>query len=66
MKEVYSDVDTERCIDCRRCATACRDGATDAMKNPKLNDVDHEKCVGCGLCKMVCPQDCISMIIKKD
>lgn len=45
--EVYSDVDTERCIDCRRCVTACRD-ATDAMKNPKLNDVDYEKrCRGC-------------------
>jgi dihydropyrimidine dehydrogenase (NAD+) subunit PreA len=66
VKEVYSDVDTERCIDCRRCVTACRDGATDAMKNPKLNDVDYEKCVGCGLCKMVCPQNCISMIINKD
>ncbi len=66
INNVYPEVDTERCIDCRRCVTACKDGVTDSMKNPKLNDVDYDKCVGCALCKVVCPQGCISMIINKD
>lgn len=50
------DIDTDRCIHCRRCADVCKAKCID------LNDhvVDVSRCVVCFDCLPVCPNDAIN------
>ncbi len=62
--KVISQIDDDRCIGCRLCYVACRDGGHEAIdfgvdRGPI---VDVRLCVGCGLCAQICPvPDCISI-----
>ena len=49
------DIDTDKCIQCRRCADVCKAECLD------LNDhlVDGSRCVNCFDCINVCPNDAI-------
>lgn len=49
------DIDTDKCIQCRRCADVCKAECLD------LNDhvVDGSRCVNCFNCINVCPNDAI-------
>ncbi len=49
------DIDTDKCIQCRRCADVCKGECID------LNDhvVDGSRCVNCFDCINVCPNDAI-------
>ncbi len=63
---VRARIDLTKCIGCRRCYIACRDGGHQAIewnaveKQPQVNDAH---CVGCGLCPQVCPvPKCIALV----
>lgn len=48
------------CHGCKRCVTACQDGAFQAIKiKDGKAEVDLQKCGGCGLCAIVCPSGMI-------
>ncbi len=65
--KVVASIDSEKCIECQLCYTACEDGAHQAIGLSKEGDtrVPHiieENCVGCNLCSLVCPvEECITM-----
>lgn len=52
---MHIDIDTDLCINCRRCADVCKAQCID------LNDhvVDSSRCVNCFNCLPVCPNDAI-------
>ena len=52
-----ASIDREKCIDCKKCATACCFDAID-------EDITFipESCEGCGVCAYVCPVDAITLI----
>lgn len=67
--KVVADIDAEKCIGCKKCYTACNDGAYQAIMfseattgtGKPIPEVMKEKCKGCNLCSLVCPAECISM-----
>ena len=63
---LYSVIDSEICVGCGRCISACNDSAYSAIRfdeNRKYAIVDKEKCDGCGLCHQICPvNNCIAMV----
>ncbi len=52
---MHIDIDTDLCVNCRRCADVCKAQCID------LNDhvVDSSRCVNCFNCLPVCPNDAI-------
>jgi len=52
-----ASIDTDICIDCKKCYQSCRFGAI--RENITLI---KESCEGCGVCAYVCPVDAIRMI----
>lgn len=68
--KVVADINTDKCIECQLCYTACEDGAHQAIGLPDEGRVPYiieENCVGCNLCSLVCPvEECITMVRKDD
>ncbi|MEM7104030.1 MAG: NAD-dependent dihydropyrimidine dehydrogenase subunit PreA [Bacteroidota bacterium] len=69
--KVVADINTEKCIECQLCYTACEDGAHQAIGLPengkRIPYIIEENCVGCNLCSLVCPvEECITMVRKDD
>lgn len=57
----HIDIDTDRCIQCRKCADVCKAECID------LNDhvADMSRCVVCFNCLPVCPNDAISYTLNR-
>lgn len=52
----HIDIDTDRCIQCRKCADVCKAGCIDLQDHV----VDMSRCVVCFNCLPVCPNDAIA------
>jgi dihydropyrimidine dehydrogenase (NAD+) subunit PreA len=67
--KVVADINEEICIGCKKCFTACNDGAYQAIAPGKaetkagksIPEILKDKCKGCNLCSLVCPVNCITM-----
>ena len=61
-----ANINQEKCIQCKICYIACRQGGHRAiyLEDNKVY-VDEEKCFGCGFCPTVCPVDAISLKKRK-
>jgi len=70
--KVVANIDSEKCIGCQLCYTACEDGAHQAISlsgdlGNRVPSIIEENCVGCNLCSLVCPvDDCITMERRDD
>lgn len=70
--KIVANINTDKCIGCQLCYTACEDGAHQAigLSGNADNRVPHiieENCVGCNLCSLVCPvEQCITMERRDD
>jgi dihydropyrimidine dehydrogenase (NAD+) subunit PreA len=64
--ETVAKIDSNLCIGCQLCVTACHDGAHQCihpLANTRVPVIDESECVGCNLCQIVCPvPNCISMV----
>lgn len=68
--KVLAEIDPDKCTGCKKCYTACNDGAYQAIKlseqstrsGKQIPAVIQDKCKGCNLCSLVCPVNCISMV----
>ncbi len=49
-------VRSEKCINCKLCATVC---AHSAISFENKASIDESKCVGCGRCVGICPKDAV-------
>jgi 4Fe-4S ferredoxin len=64
-----ASIDSETCIYCGRCSTACPQDAIFLHRSlPEVKElvrgeteVDQEKCIHCGVCEEMCPADAINM-----
>jgi dihydropyrimidine dehydrogenase (NAD+) subunit PreA len=64
-------INTDKCIKCDKCFTACNDAAYQAITLPHafgtpikergFPEVHLDHCTGCSLCSHVCPVDCIDI-----
>ncbi len=67
--KIVPAIDIDKCTGCRKCYTACRDGAYQAIElsdtltsaGKAIPAILRDKCKGCNLCSLVCPAGCISM-----
>ncbi len=60
--KLKANIDVQKCIKCKRCATVCRDNGYGAITIDDGNvSVNKSKCDGCGLCSQVCMKDCINL-----
>ncbi len=70
--KVVAEINSDKCIGCDLCYTACDDGAHQAIKLDRTNgnripEIIEENCVGCNLCALVCPvEQCITMERRDD
>lgn len=70
--KVVASINTDKCIGCQLCYTACEDGAHQAIglsADPadRKPYIIEENCVGCNLCSLVCPvEQCITMERRDD
>ena len=70
--KVVASIDSDKCIECQLCYTACEDGAHQAIglpddKSKRIPFIIEENCVGCNLCSLVCPvENCITMERRDD
>ena len=68
--KVVAEIDSEKCTGCKKCYTACNDGAYQAIElsgeftraGKPIPAIVTDKCKGCNLCSLVCPVDCVSMV----
>lgn len=65
-KKIVSNINTEKCVKCGACFTACFDGGHEAIlydESTRTYRTDEKKCVGCSFCPSVCPigSSCLSM-----
>lgn len=66
----YAHIDKDKCVECGRCASACKYGAITNMRRPCEKAcptgaismsasgealIDHDKCIVCGTCVYECP-----------
>lgn len=58
---LHMDIDTDRCIQCRKCEHACKSGCIDLTDHV----VDMSRCVVCFDCLPVCPNDAISYTARR-
>lgn len=60
---LIAEVDTEKCIGCGKCVTACNDGGYSSvtMSNNKAQ-IDKNSCDGCSLCTHVCPTEALKLV----
>jgi len=56
---VTLNLDTDKCIGCRRCAEVCPHGVF-AIDDKKARITDRDLCMECGACQNNCPADAIS------
>ena len=64
-----AEIDTEACIHCKACETACpQDAIKVARTLPKRQDlvlgeieVDQDKCINCKICEELCPGEAITV-----
>jgi dihydropyrimidine dehydrogenase (NAD+) subunit PreA len=70
--KVVASINSDKCIGCQLCYTACEDGAHQAISLSgdlanRVPTIIEENCVGCNLCSLVCPVDaCITMERRDD
>ena len=68
--KVIAQINSDLCIGCELCYTACEDGAHQAISlsnqiGNRVPAIIEENCVGCNLCALVCPvENCITMVQK--
>ncbi len=53
-KKYQLKVDTEKCIDCKKCQKVC------PMQLPVIEIRDNPDCIKCGRCVKACPKDALS------
>lgn len=58
---LHIDIDTDRCIQCRRCADVCKAQCIDLQSHT----TDMSRCVVCFNCLPVCPNDAITYTIRR-
>ena len=58
---LHIDIDTDRCVQCRRCEHACKSECIDLSDHV----VDMSRCVVCFDCLPVCPNDAISYTARR-
>lgn len=57
--------ESQVCLQCGKCVTACRDGGYDALiLTPKGPVVERTRCDGCGLCLLVCGSKALTSMIR--
>jgi NAD-dependent dihydropyrimidine dehydrogenase PreA subunit len=56
---VTLNLDTDKCIGCRRCTEVCPHGVF-AINNKKARIIYHDSCMECGACQNNCLADAIS------
>jgi dihydropyrimidine dehydrogenase (NAD+) subunit PreA len=68
--KVTASINTQKCIGCQLCYTACEDGAHQAIRlneGTRVPEIIDDNCVGCNLCSLVCPvEECITMERRDD
>jgi thioredoxin reductase (NADPH) len=62
-KSQHPHIDTNYCIGCATCTTACPEGDVLAMIAGKAVIVNGHKCIGHGLCADACPVGAITMVM---
>lgn len=58
---LHIDIDTDRCVQCRKCEHNCKSGCIDLTDHV----VDMSRCVVCFDCLPVCPNDAISYTARR-
>lgn len=53
------EIDYDKCIACRLCASYCPEAAVKMVDNRP--EIDYRFCKGCGICAYECPQNAIEM-----
>jgi len=64
-KAQHPKIDTDHCIGCGTCVTACPEGDVLAVVNGKATIINGHKCIGHGLCAEECPVGAITMVMAK-
>ncbi|KJR48904.1 Dihydropyrimidine dehydrogenase [NADP+] [Desulfosporosinus sp. I2] len=60
--QVVANIQSEVCVGCGTCYTACRTGGHDAIVLIKGRpQVEISKCIGCGICRAMCSSKAISL-----
>ncbi len=55
-------IDAEKCVDCGRCAEACRFDSVFKSSDAETFYVNHTFCEGCGVCSLVCPAEAVKLV----
>lgn len=57
-------VNSDKCIGCGKCVTACNDGGYGAISLSKRKAIiDNKSCDGCSLCTHICPTHALELVI---
>lgn len=59
LKEGYSEIDQDICIQCGRCMKPAHCEAISRNEDGSV-EVDKDECIGCGVCRNLCPVGAIS------
>lgn len=64
-KAQHPRIQTDSCIGCGTCVSACPEGDVLALIEGKATIVNGHKCIGHGLCAEACPVGAITMVMAK-
>jgi len=56
-------IDSERCLGCGSCVTACPEGEVLGIIGGQARIVDASHCIGHGACRSACPTDAIELVL---